>query len=132
MNNLNNQRFLKQYQGIPWVGALQVQISNSMLYVSAINTFMLAMTFWYTTGSPLTSQYAPWIHFWTFAGIVILVMLTVMLLDYKYLYPARLGFTNRQTYKHDNPAVDDLKLIKEKQRDLEEKLDKILIHLGAE
>lgn len=101
----------RQSKGIPWVGAVQVQVINSLIYLSVMNSCMLAFTVWHTAGYEITRQYAPWVNIWIFFTLLISGFLVVMYLDYKMLYPSRVEHNNRQAYKQKNPAVDDLQAI---------------------
>jgi len=102
---------------MPFVGALQVQVQNSMFYLSLMNATLLALTFWSTTGTGLMSERVPWMGTIEFFGFVVLLLIIIMLLDYKVMYPHRQAFLSKQSYIHKNPAVYDLqKLIKDMAR----------------
>jgi hypothetical protein len=104
---------LKQSKLLPgWVGALQVQIMNSMFYMNLISTGMMIMTFWYTAGYQIQNRYAPWFNLWTFVGMVILIFAIVMVVDYIFILPTRVSFTNEQACKHNNPWMDEILLMK--------------------
>lgn len=101
-----------------WLGAVQVQITSTFFYVSVVNTILLAITFWYTAGYRI-QRFVPWANIWIFLGSAIVLFLIVMIIDFKFILPARQAFQNEQACKHENPAMDslnrieaDLKLIK--------------------
>lgn len=108
---------MRQLKIPPWIGAIQVQLTNSFFYVSLANTAMLLVTLWSTTGPSLQAK-IPWIEFWhlAVAGAIFLVML--MIFDYVLLYPVRQRFVNEQACKHTNPAMELL-------WEMDKKLDEI-------
>lgn len=113
---------MKQTKFMPKLGFIQVQITNSLFYVSIANTLMLSLTFWYTSGSIIAAKYAPWLTMWMFLSVSIVLLAIVMILDYKLMYPSRQGFISTQAYIHANPAVTDLKEIKKDLGKIKEKL----------
>lgn len=99
---------MKQSRFIPWLGGFLVQLTNSFFYVTALNTGMIIITFWYTSGSIIANKYAPWMTLWHFFAICLVVIGAIMFFDYKYMYPSRQGFLNAQACKHPNPAMESL------------------------
>ena len=85
-----------------------VQLTNSLFYITLLNTLMLALTFWYTTGYEIASKYLPWVNVGIFLAVVALVNVIVAVLDYVLIYPSRQGFINEQACKHPNPAMESL------------------------
>ena len=114
---------MRQFKLPAWVGAFQVQVTNGFFYLSIINTLLLVLTFWRTWGSEIALKYAPWLNFWMFAGSGIVLMLTVMILDYKFMYPSRQAFVNQQSCIHDNPAMDAINEIKKEVKRIADKVD---------
>jgi hypothetical protein len=110
---------LKQGKAPRWMGALQVQMSNSNYYMVYYSQAMMAATFWFTAGSPTVEKYAPWISFWMFLLFLVSSVVVLLFFDYKFMLPARQRFQNEQSWKHYNPWMaeikilqDDMKLIK--------------------
>jgi hypothetical protein len=103
---------LKQGKAPRWMGALQVQMSNSNYYIVYYSQAMMLGTFWFTAGSPTAEKYAPWISFWGFASFLILSMVVVLFLDYKFMLPTRQRFQNEQACKHSNPAMDEILILR--------------------
>lgn len=116
---------IKQNKLPPWVGAFQVQVTNSMFYVNLISSGMMVLTFWYTAGYQIRDRYMPWLNIWMFVAVVAVVVIVVMFMDYKFVYPSRQAFQNEQACKHENPAMEELRAIRENQR-------KIMQRLGIE
>jgi len=114
---------MKQAKVITKLGGFQVQLSTSMsYYVLYINLMFVGMMFWHTTAAPNLRPYAPWVDFWMFASFMLILVAALMILDYKFIYPSRQGFLNKQAYKHDNPAVADLQNILKNQKKIMKKL----------
>lgn len=113
---------MKQAKAMFRLGAFQVQITNSFFYLSLVNTTLLAVTVWYAAGSALAQKYAPWFTIWMFLSLGLVLLLSLMLLDYKFIYPSRQSFLNKQSYKHVNPAVADLHEILADLKAIKEKL----------
>lgn len=104
-----------------WLGAIQVQLSNTSLYDSVVNSLMLVATFWFTSGYPMTQRYAPWFQMWMLFAFFVIYKSAAMWVDYKFMLPSRMAFNNTQSCKVENPAMEalrdlqaDMKLIKEK------------------
>ena len=103
---------LKQASVKTKVGGFQVQLSTSFShYIVYMNLAMMGMMFWHTTGGPFVRQFYPWVTYWMFAVFMLLIIVVVMVFDYKFMYPSRQGFLSQQSYKHSNPAVADLQTI---------------------
>jgi len=105
---------------MPYIGALQVQVTNSLFYLTVTNAVMLAFTFWTTTGAGIAAEHAPWMGAKEFFGIVALLLLSIMLLDYKVVYPYRQGFLTRKACEFENPAMDELKALRAEVKELKE------------
>ena len=114
-----------------WLGAFQVQLTNSFFYISVLNTVLLSSTFWKSWGYEIAKQYAPWMNFWMFLGCGALLMMLLMLMDYQLVYPVRQAFLNEQSCKHENPAMDALNRIEERQKQQEQDMKKVKIRLGV-
>ena len=117
---------MKQAKVKTWLGGFQVQLSTSMShYVVYINMSLVGMMFWYTTASPALRPYAPWIAWWMFASIMFVIIVSVMIIDYKFMLSSRQGFMNKQAYKHENLIVKDVARI-------EKNLKKLFKEMGIE
>lgn len=114
---------MKQAGVRTWIGAFQVQLSTSMShYIVYMNMGLVGMMFWHTTGRPNLEPYFPWIDFWMFASFMLVFVAVLGILDYKFVYPSRQGFLNREVYKHKNLVVADIQKILENQKKIMEKL----------
>ena len=115
---------LKQIKPIPKVGAFQVQVSTTMShYMVYINMCLMGTMFWHTTGAPWLRQFIyAGASFWMFALFMLLIGCSIMLFDYKFVYPSRQAFINQQAFKHGNPTVAIIKEIRANQKKIMEKL----------
>lgn len=117
---------MKQAKVRTWLGGFQVQLSTSMShYVVYINLTFVGMMFWYTTAAPALKPYLPWATWWIFASIMLVIIVSLMIIDYKFMLSSRQGFLNRQAYKHKNPLVADI-------RKMEKDIKKIMEKLGID
>ncbi len=125
--------FIKQSKPHPRLGGFQVQMSVTMShYVVYINLSFMGMMFWHTTAAPYIRQFYAGAEFWQFAVFMLLIISSIMLFDMKYVYPSRQAFISHQSYKHDNPAVRDLKILIANDKQQKSDLDKIKKKLGIE
>lgn len=114
---------MKQAKVRTKLGGFQVQLSTTMShYVVYINLMFVGMMFWHTTARPNLQPFLPWVDFWMFASFMVLIVAAVMVLDYKFIYPSRQGFISKQSYKHANPMVADMKKVIANQKKIMDKL----------
>lgn len=98
---------LRQYKLSPIVGAIHVQFSNSMFYVTVANTFMIATTLWTVKATTILGLLS-WMNFWIFCAVAVVLVVLVMVLDYILVLPSRIEFMNYQACIHPNPGMDKL------------------------
>ena len=82
---------------------------------------MSALTL-YTVTLPYTKPIMSWLNPQIFMGFIFLLCLFAMFVNYKFLYPSYFKFLNQQTYAHENPALEKLKVIEENQNKIMKKL----------
>jgi len=118
-------RITKQAKPHPRLGALQVQLSvSTSYYLVYVNLSFMGMMFWHTTAAPwLRQNVYHGASFWMFATFMLLLIGALMFFDKKYIYPSRQAFISHQAYKHDNPAVADLQVLKKNVKKIMEKLE---------
>lgn len=90
---------------------------------------MLAITSWQTSLQDRILSVFPWFNFWWFMAVIILITLSVMFFDYKFVYPARQAFQNKQGYEHKNPVKADLEKLSKDTEELKKSLDIIKKYL---
>ena len=70
--------------------------------------------------------------FWQYCVILVVVLSLGMVLEFMFGVPALIAIANEQQYKHESPIKADMVIVKQKQDDLEKKLNNIMKHLGIE
>jgi len=105
-------RFGKQYNLGPWLGGFKDLASRTMVYVSAISFTQISATFYYTTLYPNLKNTAPWITFWVFFATLVLVVLAIMLIEYKFIIASSYTFLNKQEYEHENLIRKDIRTLR--------------------
>jgi len=98
---------LKQSRPILWVGAGRDMMMRSQSYYAQTNAAMILLTM-YTVREASFKSYLPWINFPIFFGIIIVIMIFVMLADYKFVYPSQIAFHQHEAYKHRSLIKRDL------------------------
>ncbi|KKN23701.1 hypothetical protein LCGC14_0902260 [marine sediment metagenome] len=106
----------KQYNLGPWLGGFKDLASRTMVYVSAISFTQITATFYYTTLFPNLKETVPWLTFWMFFGTLVLMVLVIMLIEYKFILPSSYTFLNEQEYKHENLIRKDIRLLQEEMK----------------
>lgn len=116
---------------LPFLGAVQVQYTNAMMYVSVGSVTMAALTFWAVAGTSILGSVFPWMGAREFLGLVAIGLICVMILDRKVMYRHRLSFLNNQAYNANvNPAKDNLLQIIDDVAALKSDIEKIKTALG--
>lgn len=121
----------RQLKGNIKLGGFVDTLAFTMFWMSLVNFLMMAITT-YTVTRDYTILLLPWFSIWIFLTLLGIIILTVMVFEYKLVYPSRVAFRNQQEYAHDSPIKEDLKQIKEEQERVREDLDKIKIKLGVD
>ena len=129
-----SERLFKQSQILPtWIGAIFVQLQQTLMYVGIANIFMIAVTLWYTAGHDLAARFVPFITaVWQVLIILVLAWAMVILINWKYIIPAKQRHTNSQAVVHENPMVTTLNKLAEKQDMMCKDMIEIKTKLGIE
>lgn len=125
-------RLFKQSDSLPtWIGAIVAQLQQSLMYIGIANIFMLAVTMWYTAGAGLAARFVPFITaVWQLLIIVVIGWAVVILLNWKYIMPAKQRHLNSQTVVHENPMVAQLREMEAKQAEIHKDIAEIKKTLG--
>lgn len=121
----------RQLKGNIKLGGFVDTLAFTMFWMSLVNFLMMAITT-YTVTREYTISIFPWFSLWIFLSLIGLVIATVMVFEYKLVYPSRVAFRNQQEYAHESPIKEDLKQIKAEQERSREDLIKIKEKLGVE
>jgi len=119
----------RQLKGNIRLGGFVDTLAFTMFWMSLVNFLMMAVTT-YTVTREYTISIFPWFSIWIFLSILGLIIATVMVFEYKLVYPSRVAFRNQQEYAHDSPIKEDLDQIKETQEHLRRDLEAIKEKLG--
>jgi hypothetical protein len=119
----------RQLKGNIKLGGFVDTLAFTMFWMSLVNFLMMAVTT-YTVTREYTISIFPWFSIWIFLSFLGLVIATVMVFEYKLVYPSRVAFRNQQEYAHESPIKKDLKDVKDEQKLVREDLDKIKAKLG--
>jgi len=127
-------RILKQSNWIPtWLGGFLIQLQQSLVYVALANVAMLAVTMWYSAGFEISQKYLPILTIWHFLLIIVVGWMLLIFIDYKYLTPARMRFSNKQAVVHTNPntlmletLIEEAKILKADNVELKALVEKLI------
>ena len=102
-------RTLMLKQGKPrlWLGALRHTIQRTQAYYSLFNIVFLLITT-YTVREATIRHYIPEFNFWWLLVIGMAFIITVAILDYKFIHPSEIAFTQSQAWKHKSPIREKL------------------------
>lgn len=116
---------IKQYNFGPWVGGFKDLFSRTMLYISIVNFILIAVTAYDVTLKSFILQYVPWISFWMYFLILIVVVLLAMVLEFKFIVPSHYTFLNKQEFEHQNLIRKELEGVKNELSKLKKGLNKL-------
>jgi hypothetical protein len=115
---------LNQFKRTPrWIGGIQIQVANSSYYTVWYSQAMLVFTFWTVAGYPMAQKYAPWLSMWLFIGLMIISLVFLVILDYIFVQPSRIAFSNDQSFSHKNAAMDEILIIRADINKIKKKLE---------
>lgn len=109
----------KQYNMGSWIGGLKDLIMRVLLYVAIINFVLIVATAYHTTLRETLQVWIPWLTFPMFLGSLVVLLLLVMVLEYKIVLPSTWSFVNRQQYEHKSPIKEQLDRIEKMLADIQ-------------
>jgi len=116
-----------------WWGKFRFMYNHAVFYVGAIQLVLVAAVAYNTTVQPWIVEYLGWnITFWQYGLALGVVLIVGMVLEFVLGVPALIAVSNEQMYKHDSPIKSDFAEVKDKQAEIEEKINKIMKHLEIE
>jgi len=116
-----------------WWGKFRFMYGHAVFYVGIIQLSLIAAVAYNTTVQPWVAQYLGWnMTFWQYCVILVAVLSLGMVLEFMFGVPALIAIANEQQYKHESPIKADMVIVKQKQDDLESKLNNIMKHMGIE
>ena len=114
-------KLTKQYHISGWVGALKDLFTRVVFYVTALNFVLLAATAYHTTLRETIQSQLPWLTFPVFLGVLVVLVLISMVIEYKIVLPSTIAYLNEQGYKHQNPIRAQLDRIEKMLADMQER-----------
>ena len=111
-------RLLRQHNLGKWLGFSYSQTFNTMAYLNVFMAAINLLTFWHTTMVQTRPDYLAWVSLPVFVAFILLAFSIVGFLDYKFIMPARVSFSNQQFFRHENPLLGEL----ERQREIERRI----------
>lgn len=114
----------RQHQFGELPGAVKNSFGRTLAYVGYINFLVLMAVGYNTTFRDALMGYAPWLSFPMFMGIMVVGVVVVMCLDYKFMMPSEMHFTQKQLWRHMSPIKAELKKVYDKLDKIERKIDK--------
>lgn len=95
---------MKQHNFGPLLGAIKVQAGRSQFYAGLVQTVLVAVA-----ARTQLLDWFPWLPFWVVLSGIAVLWIATGLIDYLFILPAEIEFTNRQSTTHPNPAMDILR-----------------------
>jgi len=100
----------KQHR-ISRVGGFKDMLTQTVFYISMINFVLIAVTAYNSTLRAIIIEWIPGFKLWMFFGILIILVLVAMVLEYKYIAPSLYSFRSKQMFEHESKVTDALKRI---------------------
>lgn len=110
-NTLN--RLLKPSRPRLWLGELRDMVQRTQTYYALFNAALLLVTA-YTVREVTIKTYAPWLSLPLFFALLVALMLGVMYLDRKLVYPSQVMFHQHLAWKSESPVKKQLDRIERK------------------
>ena len=101
----------------PFWGGIKELLSRAMFYIGIINFILIMITAYHTSIKDIIP-----VPFWIFFMVLTVILFVVMVFEYVIVLPSSIAFSNRQSYKHDNPLKDDITKVLNKLDSMEQQL----------
>lgn len=109
---------LKQ-RNIQWLGPVVDSLYTSLPILSIIN-FLSIITVLYATIQENMMPWAPWLRFWMFAVGMVIAVLIMMVVIYKFVLPSLWTFRNKQMHGFESALVEEVRKLREEIQQLKE------------
>ena len=96
----------RQYNFGTWLGALYTGVSSSMFYYGMLNYVIILTIAWEASLRDYIHQIFPWVSFPMLLGVLLIIVLAAMLLDFKFAQAARIAYSNAQGFTHKNLSLE--------------------------
>lgn len=101
----------------PFWGGVKDILGRAMFYIGILNFILIMITAYHTSIKDMIP-----VPFWIFLMALSIVFLIAMIFEYVIILPSSISFSNRQSYKHDNPIKEDMNRILNKLDNIEQQL----------
>lgn len=116
--------FAQRTIGRSWGYTAQVA-SQAAIFITVLNLFMLAATFYKTTLLVWLTERNLYVAFWEFMVVLIALLMIMAVLLYKFAVPSFFSAFSEQFYKHNNPLKDDIDALKRDNKEIIGRLKKL-------
>jgi magnesium-transporting ATPase (P-type) len=113
---------MKQSKVMLWLGGFKDVLIMSFVWVSVINFAFVAAVTYSTTLRPSLPDSFAWFSPWVFMGVMAVVFIVIMYVEWRWVYPSFYAFRNKQEYSHQNLLKSQLDQIERRQKLIMEKL----------
>lgn len=120
-----NKRILRQYYTGRNIGAFLDTYQRSAGIISAIQFLAMFIILYTTSARPFLDIYFPWVTFWMYMTVAVVVAVVIMISVYVIAAPSSFAFHNQQLWKHNNPMRHKLEAMEKTQAKLGKQLDRI-------
>ncbi len=111
----------KYFEG-SYIGGFLDTYGRATVVISGIQ-FMIVVIILYTTSvQPAMALYAPWMSFWLYILIAVLIVLGLLVFSRLMIIPSAYTFTNKQLWENNSPIRAKLEEIEKNQQRIMEKL----------
>ena len=124
MRQLLAKMFKQKNVGNTW-GYIAQTASQGAVFITVVNFFMLAATFFATALSPYLLARAIAIPFWLFIVGLTVPFVIVGFILFKYAVPSFFSAFDHQLLKHGSKLKNDMEELKQGNRDIMERLEKM-------
>lgn len=111
-----------QWKGDIRLGAMVSLVSYTAFWISLMNFVLVSLIAYNTTIKTIVWEFAPWFNFWWYLAFIAVVVLIIMVIEYKVIIPSRQRFLSGQEYAHESPIRRDLESLKEDNMELRKEL----------
>jgi Zn-dependent membrane protease YugP len=105
--------FLKQRNIGTLFGTAKIIIGQVTPYVSWISLGLVGIMSFYTTISPMFTNWGILLPFWVFLLVLGVIIIGVAIMEWVFMLPSYYGASNVQSWEHENPQRDKLEKIEQ-------------------
>lgn len=111
------------------LGLARDMLTRAQSYYGLMNASMMMITV-YTVREGTIKSHLPWMNFMIFFAFIVLMLIVVMIFDYKMVYPSQIAFHQHEAWKHRSPVRKDFEALKLELEDMKKILSRIEENYG--